>query len=117
MYSSLQTVLDWAASNFDGPSGTYPRAGEAVPFSVVNRVGGECQYPHDTPRYAVQFWRASDAEAEAAAFDCAVNLQTLLDENARINAVGVPEITQLGYIDAGRYVWQVSFAVATNIRE
>lgn len=117
MFSSLETVIGWAARRFGMPAATYPQAGSDLPFAVVNRVSGACEYPHDYPRYAVQFWTESDAQGESLAFACARASQELLDESERINAVGTPEITQLGLIDGGGFVWQVAFDLATNIYE
>lgn len=115
MYSSLKSVVDWTAAEFAMPVSTYPQAGVPRPFAVVNRVGGTCEYPHDYPRYAIQFWMDSDAEGEAIAFECARKLPALMADE-RINAVGAAELTQLGYIDdGGGFVWQVAFDLATNI--
>ena len=97
------------------PTATYPQAFDHAPFAVVNRVGGECAYPHDYPRFGVQFWMPSDAEGESLAFACAIALASIRDVSDRINAVGTPEITQLGYMDGGEFVWQVTFDLATNI--
>ena len=115
MFSSLETVVSWVADTFDIPASTYPQAWTGVPFAVVNRVGGTCDYPHDYPRFAVQLWMPSDADGETAAFACAIATSTIQAESSRINAVGAPEITQLGHVDSGAFVWQVSFDLATNI--
>ncbi len=117
MWSSLETVVGWAARTLDMPASTYPLAQDSYPFAVVNRTGGECAYPHDYPRYAVQVWTESDAEGESYAFDAALALPSIVDEDERINAVGVAEITQLGFIDGGGFVWQVGFDLATNINQ
>lgn len=115
MFSSLQMVVEWVGRTLALPASTYPQAEADMPFAVVNRVGGECDYPHDYPRYAVQIWTASDAQGESIAFDLALALPSVTDESDRVNAVGVPEMTQLGLIDGGGFVWQVSFDLSTNI--
>lgn len=115
MFSSLETVINWTSATFKLPTSTYPQAESVLPFAVVNRTGGTCDYPHDYPRYTIQFWMDSDEEGEAIAFECARVLYTIRDKSERINAVGAPELTQLGYIDGGGFVWQVSFDLATNI--
>ena len=115
MFSSLETVISWVGTTFKIPTSTYPQPWTGEPFAVVNRVGGECPYPHDYPRIAVQLWTASDADGESAAFACALAVDSLMQESSRINAVGAPEITQLGHVESGAFVWQVSFDLATNI--
>ena len=115
MFSSLEVVVGWVGRTLSVPSSTYPQAGQAPAFAVVNRTGGTCDYPHDYPRFTVQLWTASDAEGESLAFDLALALPGVADESERINAVGTPEITQLGLIAGGGFVWQVSFDLATNI--
>lgn len=117
MFSSLQAVIDWAADTFELPVSTYPQANDEHPFVVVNRTGGECAYPHDYPRFGIQFWAESDAEGEVLAFACAMQLESLLSESDRINAVGTPEITQLGLVDGGGFVWEVGVSLSTNIYE
>lgn len=115
MWSSLEMVVGWAGRTLSMPASTYPQAEAPYPFAVVNRTGGECAYPHDYPRYTVQIWAESDAEGETLAFDTALALPTIAEESERVNAVGTPEIVQLGLIDGGGFVWQVSFDLATNI--
>lgn len=115
MWSSLEVVVNWTADALSMPTATYPQAEGPYPFAVVNRTGGECAYPHDYPRYTVQIWAESDAEGESTAFDLALALPSITGADERINAVGAPEITQLGLIDGGGFVWQVSFDLATNI--
>lgn len=115
MWSSLETVTAWAGRTLEMPASTYPLAESTFPFVVVNRTGGECDYPHDYPRYAIQIWADTDSDGESYAFDTALALPSIVDESERINAVGAPEIVQLGFIDGGGFVWQVSFDLATNI--
>lgn len=116
MYSSLKTVLDWVADTLGLPAHTWPQAETPMPFAVVNRVSGECAYPHDCPRYGVQLWTSSDGEGEALAFALCIALPSITDAHERINAVGAPEVVQIGHLDDGGFVWQVSFDLATNIR-
>ena len=115
MWSSLQAVIEWVASELSIDAATYPQAGATMPFAVVNRVSGPCSYPHDQPRYGVQFWTNSDAESESLAYDLCVALPSITDADDRINAVGVPDVTQLGHIEDGGFVWQVTFDLSTNI--
>lgn len=118
MYSSLQTVIAWTSDTFGIPASTYPQAETPRPFAVVNRTGGACEYPHDYPRVTVQFWTDSDAEGEEAAFALARTVRDgLMAADGRINAVSPAELTQLGFIDDGGFVWQASFELATNIYE
>lgn len=116
-FSSLETAIAWVSETFGMPASTYPQADQPRPFAVVNRTGGTCEYPHDYPRITVQFWTDADAEGEALSFACAKAVPDLVGVHERINAVGAPEIAQLGHIEGGGFVWQVSFDLATNIYE
>lgn len=115
MWSSLQAVIEWVASELSVGASTYPQAGASMPFAVVNRVSGPCAYPHDFPRFGVQLWTGSDAAGEALAYDLCVALPSILAADPRINSVGDPEITQIGHVEDGGFVWQVTFDLSTNI--
>lgn len=117
MWSSLQVVKEWTGATLDIPAATYPQADQQRPYAVVNRVGGQVDYPHDYPRYGVQLWCESDAQGETLAFELACALPTITGAHERINAVGNAELTQLGYLEDGGFIWQVNFDLATNIRD
>ncbi|ACV22570.1 Uncharacterised protein [Slackia heliotrinireducens] len=115
-WSSLETVVRWTASTLGVPCATYPPAGAPGEFATVQRVGGECDYPHDSPRFAVTVFTGSEGESEQAALALATVLRTLADADARINAVGPPSLVSVGYGADGRFAWQLVFQLETNIR-
>ena len=116
MWSSTATVISWVEDVLDVRTGSYPPADQAGDYAVVNRVGGETVYPHDSPRFAVQVWTDSDENGEQVALALAAVLPTLAERDARINGVErAATITQLGRDDNGHYVWQVAFELHCNI--
>lgn len=117
MWSSLQVVREWTASALSIPAATYPQASAQRPYAVVNRAGGPVDYPHDYPRYSVQLWCDTDAQGETLAYALAMALPSITDAHERINAAGNAELTQLGYLEDGGFIWQVNFDLATNIRD
>ena len=118
MWSSTATVISWVESVLETRTGSYPPADQTGDYAVVNRVGGETEYPHDSPRFAVQIWTDSDANGEQVALALAAVLPNLAAQDGRINSVErAATITQLGRDDNGHYVWQVAFTLHCNIRE
>lgn len=118
MWSCTATVISWVEDTLDVRAGSYPPADASGDYAVVQRVGGETRYPHDSPRYSVQVWTDSDENGEQVALALSAVLPKLASVDARINGVD-PEtvITQLGRDDNGHYVWQVTFSLHCNIRE
>ena len=118
MWSSTATVISWVESVLGCRTGSYPPADQSGDYAVVNRVGGDTRYPHDSPRFAVQVWTDSDENAEQVALSLAAVLPTLVSQHARINAVDPDStITQLGRDENGHFVWQVVFTLHCNIIE
>lgn len=118
MWSSTATVIQWVESVLDVRTGSYPPADQAGDYAVVNRVGGETVYPHDSPRFSVQIWTDSDENAEQVALALAAVLPNLASAHERINAVDRDAtITQLGRDDNGHFVWTVTFTLHCNIRQ
>lgn len=118
MWSSTATVISWVESVLEVRTGNYPPADQTGDYAVVNRVGGETEYPHDSPRFSVQIWTDSDENAEQVALALAAVLPNLAAQDARINAVErAATITQLGRDENGHFVWQVAFTLHCNIRE
>ena len=80
MVSSLELVCKWVRGVLGVRVGTYPPASAttategAAPFAVVTRTGGEVDYPHESPAFAVQVWAADEAAAETDAYLVAICL-------------------------------------------
>lgn len=118
MWSSTATVISWVESTLGVRTGSYPPADQSGDYAIVQRVGGSASYPHDAPRFAVQVWTDSDENGEQVALALAAVLHTLVDADARINAVeNDPTITQVGRDENGHYVWQLAFTLHCNILE
>lgn len=113
-WSSLAAVRAWAEKRLGVPVGTYPPAEPTGDFGVIQRIGGEVDYPHDSPEFALQIWADSEPDAEEAAIALARMLGTLLDIG-RVNRVGTPSLVSLGRDENGKYVWQLEFEVNCNI--
>ena len=118
MWSSLAETISWVEETLDVRTGSYPPADQEGDFAIVQRVGGETSYPHDSPRIAVQVWTDSDANGEQVALALARILPALKERSARINAIeGGTTVTQLGRDEGGHFVWQVVFTMHCNIRQ
>lgn len=118
MWSSLAETIAWVEATLDVRTGSYPPADASGDYAVVQRVGGDTGYPHDSPRMAIQIWTDSDENGEQVALAVARVLPALAERSYRINAIerGIT-ITQLGRDDNGHYVWQVVFTMHCNIQE
>jgi len=118
MWSSTATVISWVESMLGVRTGSYPPADPGGDFAVVQRVGGDASYPHDSPRFSVQVWTDSDENGEQVALALAAVLHTLAEADSHINAVeDNPTITQLGRDENGHYVWQLTFTAHCNIMD
>ena len=118
MWSPLAETVAFVEETLGVRTGSYPPAGADGDFAVVQRVGGDTEYPHDSPRIAVQVWTDSDANGEEVARALAIVLPTLKDRCNRINSVErAATITQLGRDENGHFVWQVVFTMHCNILE
>ena len=118
MWSSLATTIAWVEDALDVRTGSYPPADQKGDYAIVQRVGGNTDYPHDNPRIAVQVWTDSDEDGEQVALALARILPTLKERSARINAIDRDStVTQMGRDENGHYVWQVVFQMHCNIRQ
>lgn len=115
MWSSTSTVVRWVEDRLDVRTGTYPPADMPADFAVVQRVGGEFSYPHDSPRFSVQVWTDTEEGAEQAALALAAVLPGLAEAHWRINSVGTPSVTSIGRDASGHHIWQITFDMQTNI--
>lgn len=115
-WSSLAAVRAWAEERLGVHVGTYPPANPTDDFGVVQRVGGEVDYPHDSPMFAIQIWADSEPDAEECAIALSRAIPTLMEAEARINRVGLPTLISLGRDEDGKFVWQLEFEINCNIR-
>jgi hypothetical protein len=114
----MATVIQWAEASLGVPVGTYPQKDMPTDFAIVQRVGGSMSYPHDAPRYSVQLWTDDDASGEQVIMALARLLPTLKEASGRINGIDPdPEVTQLGHVETGHFVWQLTFQLYANIRD
>lgn len=114
----MATVISWAERSLGVRVGTYPPKDMPTDFAVVQRVGGTMRYPHDAPRYSVQLWTDDDESGEQVIMALARLLPNLASEDERINAVDLDaEVTQLGRIETGHYIWQLTFQLYVNIKD
>ena len=114
-WSSLAAVRKWAETCLGVPVGTYPPANPSGDFGVIQRVGGDVDYPHDSPVFALQIWADSDPAAEESAVALSRVLSSLKVAEPRINSIGIPSLVSLGRDEDGKYVWQLNFQVNCNI--
>ena len=112
MWSPLATVVSWLESRLDVRVGSYPPANQTGDYLLVNRVGGDVNYPHDHPRISVQVWTDSDTNGEQVVYALSSILGELVDFDGRINGVETEAtVTQLGPDDNGHFVWQLTFTM------
>lgn len=114
-FDPLVHIIGWVGDSLGLHASTVAAPDGGEPFAVVERVGGECEFPHDMPQFAVQVWALSDVDAEGAAYALCRLLKTDPPKNAHVNAVGTPSITSYSPQEGGWRVWQVTFSLACRI--
>lgn len=121
MISSLEIVRDWAAETLGLDAGTYVPADataaypDAEPFCVVTRTGGTLDYPHDSPKFAVQVWAADESAAETYAAMLAIACRTMPPKDPHINSVAAPAVLSYGREDGGWFVWETDIDLEINL--
>ncbi|MCI6275080.1 MAG: hypothetical protein MR611_10510 [Coriobacteriaceae bacterium] len=121
MVSSLEMVCEWVRGVLGVRVGTYPPAsattatGGAQPFAVVTRTGGEVDYPHESPAFAVQVWAADEATAETDAYLVAIACKTMPPSDAHVNAILTPTVLSYGRMEGGWFVWQANVSLEVNL--
>lgn len=121
MVSSLELVCKWVRSVLGVRVGTYPpptsttATDQSEPFAVVTRTGGEVDYPHESPAFAVQVWAADEATAETDAYMVAIACKTRPPEDGHVNAVLTPSLLSYGSMDGGWFVWQANVNLEVNL--
>lgn len=116
MFDPLEAVVSWASDILDAPVMTYPDPPDGASiFGVVTRTGGDVDWPHDWPSFAIQVWAESDAEAEQGAYLLAIGAKTRPPADAGILEVMTPSMYSYGREDGGWYVWQTTIPLAVNL--
>lgn len=123
MFSSLEYAIKWASEVLGYRAVSYvPRNADDTlkpikdkKFCVVNRTGGELNYPHDSPSFAFQLWCRTDAEAEEEANILAIAAKLKPMKDIHVNAVGVPDVLSYGYAEDGWFIWQVNIDLEVNL--
>lgn len=122
MFSSVQCAVEWAATTLGVRACTYLPMdatggvdADEKTFVVVERTGGELDYPHDNPEISFQVWSRSEADAEAYANMLAIAARTKMMADRHVNAMGVPSVLSYGREDGGWFVWQVTQPLSVNL--
>lgn len=122
MFSSVQCAVEWAATTLGVRASTYLPMdatggvdADEKTFVVVERTGGELDYPHDNPEISFQVWSRSEADAEAYANMLAIASRTKRMADRHVNAMGVPSVLSYGREDGGWFVWQVTQPLSVNL--
>lgn len=114
MFSSIEEAVRWAGGVLEVPASTeVQRDSRGVPsakgeFCIVERTGGELDYPHDSPEMTFEMWARSSERAEQMANVAAIACKTMPPEDPHVNAVGVPRVYSYGLQDGGWHVWDVA---------
>lgn len=117
MFDPLENVVSWVGSVLSVPVSTYSDTEKATgdEFALVQRTGGDCDYPHDYPEFAIQIWAKSDAAAEQAAYLLAIGSKTVPPTDRHIDAIGVPTMYSFDRQEGGWFVWQVTIPFVVNL--
>lgn len=123
MVSSIELVCKWVGKVLGVRVGTYPPSGSttatdsASPFAVVTRTGGEVDYPHESPAFAVQVWAPDEATAETCAYLVAIACKTMPPADPHVNDVLTPTVLSYGRMEGGWFVWQTNVNLEVNLLE
>ena len=117
MFDPMECMAGWAAGILGVPVRTYPTPDSGdVLFCVIERTGGDVDYPHDWPEVSLQAWARTDEAAETAAYLLAIAARNENGPNdTHVLDVGVPSMYSYGREDGGWYIWQVTMKLACNL--
>lgn len=115
MFDSMEMAVAWAASVLGTRACTYLPADPPDELCVVERVGGELDYPHDSPEFAFQVWAKAEKAAKDGACLVAVAAKTAPPADGHVNSVGVPTVYSYGREDGGWFVWQATVPMEVNL--
>lgn len=111
MFSSTEMAVAWAAEVLGVQSGTYmPSKFDGDAICIVDRTGGDLDYPHDAPEIAFQVWARNEADAESGATCIAIACKTRPPDDPHVNHVRTPRVFSYGREERGWFVWQCSVA-------
>ena len=117
IFSSMEYIIKYVHKVLNIPASTHVQEKMPPAFALVDRTGGEVDYPHDNPEYSVSIWAKSEAKCEDYAYQLAIGLKTVPPDDYHINAVGVPTVFSYGRDESGYYIWQVTVTLAVNIQD
>ena len=90
IFSSMEHVIKWAHTTIGLPCSKEVQKNTQDEFLLVDRSGGEMDYPHDSPEYTISIWTMSSARTEHVALDLAIALKVTPPTDRKINAVFTP---------------------------
>lgn len=117
MFSSVEHSIEWAEGILGIQVGTYAPddSDEMDSFCIVERTGGEIDYPHDSPDITFQIWAKTGLGAETQANMLAISAKMRPMDDPHVNGMGVPEMMTYGREEGGWFVWQVSIPLNVNL--
>ena len=117
IFSSMEHVIKWAHTTIGLPCSTEVQKNTPDEFLLVDRTGGEMDYPHDSPEYTISIWTRSSARSEQIAHELAIALKVAPPTDRNINAVFPPNVFSYGKQEGDFVVWQVTFSMSVNIKD
>ena len=117
IFSSMEHVIKWAHITIGLPCSTEVQKNTPDEFLLVDRTGGEMDYPHDYPEYTISIWTRSSARSEQVAHELAIALKVTPPTDRNINAIFTPNVFSYGKQEGDFIVWQVTFSMSVNIKD
>lgn len=117
IWSSMEYIIKYVHKTLGIPVATHAPKNTPDVFALVDRTGGEMDYPHDRPEYSVSIWARSEDKCEELAHVLAIGLKTKPPDDDHINAHGVPAVFSYGQEEGGFFIWQVTFNLVVNIQD
>lgn len=123
MFSSIECAIKWAHSVLGIDTCTYVPLKDdgsvdaSTSFCVVERTGGELDYPHDAPEIAFQVWAKTEDRAETLANMLAIATKTMPIDDMHVNGMETPTLVTYGREAGGWFVWQVSVVIHVSLRD
>lgn len=130
MFDPLEAVIKWAADvtgasagvslvpELDTGTGTLAYGN----YVVVNRVGGEIDYPHDYPSFGFRVYAPTCDEAESLAYQLALTASSPVDPKTPVKydehfvSTGKPSMFSYGTTDdGGFYIWECDITFVVNL--
>lgn len=117
IWSSMEYIIKYVHDMLGVPTATHTPKNTPDVFALVDRTGGDMDYPHDRPEYSVSIWARSEDKCEELAHVLAIGLKTKAPDDGHINAHGVPAVFSYGQEEGGFFIWQVTFSLVVNIQD